>query len=133
METLGKDFEKLSFHEDSKLIAPVVENVSPWVLEEQGLTLSKWCLHKNHIYVGLQLKRLLGPKYKLLSENSKRWECRYKGPDRKKMYQKYIKKKLWHHLGSLSGKKLGCYCYEYEHCHCKELVKLFKRKYKIIN
>lgn len=132
-DSLIEAFEKLSIGKSKgeKFVLPIVENVCPWMLEEKGWTFREWCLHKDHIYVGLQMKRLLGPLYNRVPEEAKLWECRYNGPDRLKKYKRCIKKNLWNQLWRLSGKKLGCYCYTNEKCHCKELVQICKRKYKL--
>lgn len=130
-EEVNKLSMKRKLATGENFILPVVQNVCPWSLEKQGITFTEWCLHKNNVYVGHKLKRLLGPTYKLLSEDVKCFECRYTGPTRITRYGKYVKNKLWHQLWKLSGKNLGCYCFENENCHCKHLVLLCKKKFKV--
>ena len=128
---LSKHFQNLSLTDKKELEAPIVQNVSPWKLEEMGISFSDWCFQPENIYVGLQLKRLLGPFYSCVPREAKKWECRYTGPDRIRRYGNYIRKNHWDNLFELSGKTIGCYCYKNENCHCKMLVKLFKKKYRI--
>ena len=113
---------------------PEVVNIQPWFLEQQGITLTSWCLQKNNIYVGTDMQRFLGKNMELLPKHKLYWHCTKNGSGRIEKYRKYIEHCLVSRLGMLSDKKLGCFCFKYERCHCKVLLELYrKNKHKFQN
>ena len=144
IDQLGKQFENLKLNDENSLKKarvesedlqdPEIVSIQPWVLEQQGTTLSSWCLEENNIYVATDMHRFLGENMKNIPYSKRLWHCTKNGPGRIVKYRKYIETCMLSRINMLANKKLGCFCFEKEKCHCMILIQLYREnKYKYRN